>query len=269
MADPRGDDPGDGEQHAAPQPFGKQANARYAPVEQQDGEQTGSHRDPRSWSNHDGRLQRPQQRNHGAQVPLEKHRAEVGPQVARIGGESNAAGSDGEGRTETQLPDEKERGQTPQAAGAVHLLEIFEGAAGSGDGSAELSPDETVAHGQRGAQDPAEDGLRAVHGQDDKRKGHKRADADHVQHVQCDGAAQTHAAEQFGWGRRGGWCVRHARCARHLRLVMAVGGGQQEPRGVLPSKPGPLSFAGLRSRVKRERRQRWRARSHSRPRSAG
>jgi len=85
------------------------------------------------------------------------------------------------------------------------------GSSGGGERGAEFGPDHAVAEGEEGAEDPAEHGLRAAHGGEDEREGDEGADADHVEHVEGDCAAERQGAVKLrlriGGGERNGFSV--------------------------------------------------------------
>ena len=70
-------------------------------------------------------------------------------------------------------------------------------------GGAEFGPDEAIAEGEECAGDPAEHGLGASHGGEQDGQGDEGADADHVEHVERDGAGEGEGAGELGWGLDG------------------------------------------------------------------
>src|SRR5512146_27916 len=98
--------------------------------------------------------------------------------------EADASGGDRHGGAERQLPNKQKGEQAAPSIRTEHFTKIAIGASGAGHSGAELSPDEAVADGEEGAEDPAEHRLRAAHGGDDEWNGDEGTDADHVDHVQ-------------------------------------------------------------------------------------
>jgi hypothetical protein len=127
--------------------------------------------------------------------------AERGEEEGRVLAETDGSGGDGERRGETELEEEQERQQAAEAAGIDDAEEVV-GAAGGGEGGAEFGPDKAVAEGEKGAEDPAEHGLRAGHSGENQRQGDEGADADHVEQVEGDGSAEGERARELG-GRIG------------------------------------------------------------------
>ncbi len=104
-------------------------------------------------------------------------------QISGIQRQPDASRCNGKRCAERELPDEEKRKQFSQF-GPVDFFQITIRTARARHGRTQLSPHHAVAHGEHGAENPAQHGLRARHGADDQRNGNKRADADHVNHVQ-------------------------------------------------------------------------------------
>ncbi len=113
-------------------------------------------------------------------------------------GEADRSAGDGERGGEDELEDEEEGEEAAEGAG-IDGAEEAVGSSGFGHGGAELGPDEAVAEGERGAADPAEHSLGAAHGGEEQGQGDEGADADHVEHVDGDGAAEGEGAGELGW----------------------------------------------------------------------
>ena len=99
------------------------------------------------------------------------------------------------------MPDEEERHEAAEAVWPVGFAQKNVGAAGLRHCRAEFGPDAAVDERERGADDPGEDALRAVHGADDEGDDDEWADADHERHVEGGGFEEAEAAfEFFGFG---------------------------------------------------------------------
>jgi len=119
---------------------------------------------------------------------------EAGPEPGEESREADASGGDGEGRGEAELPDEDEAEPVSGAIGRVDFAEKGVGSAGAGKGCAELGPYESVGDGDGGAQHPGPDGKAVARGCNDEREGDEGADADHLEHVEEHGGAESDAA---------------------------------------------------------------------------
>src|SRR3954469_5957340 len=63
----------------------------------------------------------------------------------------------------------------------------------------ELGNNKAVADGKECAENPAEHGLGPAHSADDKRQSDEWPYSHHVKHVEQDGSAQTHGADQLAF----------------------------------------------------------------------
>ena len=118
---------------------------------------------------------------------LHRQRARRGhsrPQVVEVLGHADVAGGDLHGTADDELPDEQERHETPPGPGTKALAEPSIGAAGSGQGGAEFTPDQGIGQGDRERHEPSEQRLRPAQRGHEKRNGDERPHADHVRHVQ-------------------------------------------------------------------------------------
>ena len=92
-----------------------------------------------------------------------------------------------------------------EALRPINLFQIFVGPASARHGRAQFGDYQAVADGKRRTENPSDERLRTVHRGNHQRQRDEWADADHVQHVQRDGTAEAHAADQIlRWLRRMG-----------------------------------------------------------------
>src|SRR6516162_11032875 len=122
---------------------------------------------------------------------------ETGPDISRVMSEADTAGRNGERSAERELPDKQEGQEASESLRTVNLLQVLIGAASLRHGSAEFSPDQTVAQCKQRAGNPTQYGLGASGRDYDEWQRDERTDADHVNHVQRGGAGEADAADQF------------------------------------------------------------------------
>ena len=121
---------------------------------------------------------------------------EAGPEDGEKSGETDATRSDRQRRGESDLPDIEKAQPVPCALGAVDLAEKCIRTAGAREGCAQLGPDQAVGDSDGGAEHPRPDRQPESRSGDDQRQRDEGTDADHLQHVEEHGGAETDAALQ-------------------------------------------------------------------------
>lgn len=188
------DDPGDGSEDDREHDDRERADAGEVPVEEDNGEEDGGDGDEGGGTDGDG-----------GGVGAEMDGVEQGVAGERGGEEggvlAEADGSAGnrERAGEEDLEEEEEAEDLADASG-VDDAEVGVGPASLGKGGAELCPDEAVAKGKEGSEDPAEHGLGTAHSADEERKGDEGADADHVEQIERHCAAEIERADELDAG---------------------------------------------------------------------
>lgn len=98
---------------------------------------------------------------------------------------------------EQHLPQKQKGKQAAPALALEGFAKIDIGAAGARHGSAQFGVDQSVAHGENRAQNPAQHRLRAAHVRNDRAQRDERPNADHVEHVGGGGLQQSHASHEL------------------------------------------------------------------------
>jgi hypothetical protein len=123
-------------------------------------------------------------------------RVDARPEDRKKSGETDAARSNRQRRGKADLPDIEKTEPVPCSLRAVNLAEKCVRTTCAREGCAELGPDQAVGDGDGGAEHPRPHGETIACGGDDQRQRNEGTDADHLQHVEEDGGAETDAALQ-------------------------------------------------------------------------
>ncbi len=151
------DDPGDGCDDNGEHGHREPADAGEIAVEEDDREQDDTDGHGGGWTDGDGG-------GPGAEMEFVQDGV-AGERRKEIGGvlaEADCSAGDRERAGEEDLEEEEKAERLADASG-VDDTEIGIGTAGLGERGSELGPDEAVAEGEQGPEDPAEHGLRAAH----------------------------------------------------------------------------------------------------------
>ena len=127
------------------------------------------------------------------------------PKVRCIAGNPIASRRDREWRAERKLPHKKKRNQPSQTVWPVDLAQITVRTTRVRHGRAQFCPNQTVAHGKDGTENPSQHGLWPSHRCHYQGNSDERANPDHVDHVERGCAAQSHAANQLRRSLSGLW----------------------------------------------------------------
>ena len=192
-----GDDEGDGAEDDGRQQESDALDAGDAAIEEGNGEEDGEDGDGGGGAGGDGDRERAEVG--GVQCA---GAGERGGEPAGVVAQADGSGGDRERGGEQELYEEEEGEIAAERAGEDATEEV-EGAARGGKGRAELGPDQAIAQGEERAKNPAQHGLRAAHTGEKQRKGDEGANADHVEQVEGDGAAQGEGALELGRGGDG------------------------------------------------------------------
>src|SRR5215467_1136816 len=97
---------------------------------------------------------------------------------------TNAARSNGERRTEGQLPYKKKGDELSEPVGVVNLFQISIRPTRGRQRSAQFRPYQTVAHGKDSPKNPPEHRLRSAHGRNNQWHRNEWPHPNHVDHVE-------------------------------------------------------------------------------------